>query len=214
MNERLRSRLERALGQPAGHPGKARAAKPSLSRAAEELFRRALAIARMELGGVTVDRDSLETASLALHLPFGNPRAMKPSSMGVFSISDRCGQSAELLISLGEDDDATERATRLLGECPRRATPLSEARVLSDALNLEDFGIAGLCRAAAMIVQPGGSLAGLADAFHKREQYGYWDARLKDGFHFASTRDIARSRLESARAGIKLLLGELQEELP
>ena len=43
---------------------------------------------------------------------------------------------------------------------------------------------------------------------------GYWDARLKDGFHFAAVRDIARRRLDHARQATALLKQELAEDQP
>jgi hypothetical protein len=47
-----------------------------------------------------------------------------------------------------------------------------------------------------------------------REAYGYWDARLKEGFHFESVRQIAEKRLETARQVTGLLLSELSEDQP
>ena len=52
----------------------------------------------------------------------------------------------------------------------------------------------------------------VAEGFEKREQYGYWDARLKDGFHFEPVREMAKRRLENARAAARLLLSETQED--
>jgi hypothetical protein len=60
----------------------------------------------------------------------------------------------------------------------------------------------------------GGGVAQVADGSEKREQYGYWDARLKDGFHFEPVRQIARRRLEHARHVADLLSAELGEDRP
>jgi hypothetical protein len=49
----------------------------------------------------------------------------------------------------------------------------------------------------------------VAEGNQKREQYGYWDARLKDGFHFEQVRRLARQRLENMRKAAKLLDDEL-----
>jgi hypothetical protein len=85
--------------------------------------------------------------------------------------------------------------------------------VLADAINIEDFGISGICRAAALLLRPGEPVTLLTDAYDKREQYGYWEARLKDSFHFNSTRTIAAKRLRGARTYMQTLLAELQEDL-
>ena len=50
------------------------------------------------------------------------------------------------------------------------------------------------------------------DGLEKREQYGYWDARLKEGFHFEPIRQIARQRLEHARRMAALLMEEMKED--
>ena len=49
----------------------------------------------------------------------------------------------------------------------------------------------------------------LVEGAVKREQYGYWEARLKDGFHFDAVRDLARRRIDSARLLMTLLMEEL-----
>jgi hypothetical protein len=54
----------------------------------------------------------------------------------------------------------------------------------------------------------------VADGAEKREQYGYWDARLKDGFHFEPVRQMAKRRVEHAREVARLLLEELKEDQP
>jgi hypothetical protein len=45
-----------------------------------------------------------------------------------------------------------------------------------------------------------------------REQYGYWVARLKDGFHFDQTRALAKKRLDHTRRVAGLLMAELRED--
>ena len=52
----------------------------------------------------------------------------------------------------------------------------------------------------------------LVEGAEKREQYGYWEARLKDGFHFEPIRQIARERLEHARQVAAMLTDELRQD--
>jgi hypothetical protein len=218
MEERLRSRLERSLGGTPAGGARSRtpnAARPPLLLSAHILFRRSLRYAQRELPEARIDRDALEAASFALMLPF-TVEITKASSMGVMSLSDRCLQAADLLLgAIGSQapEDLLDRATRILVECPRKGTALAEARVLADAINIEDFGVGGICRSAALLIRPGGPLSQLTDAYEKRDQYGYWEARLKDSFHFNSTRELAESRLSSARDCLQTLIGELQEDL-
>ena len=48
----------------------------------------------------------------------------------------------------------------------------------------------------------------------ENRQYGYWDARLRDGFHFEPVRRIAKRRLEHTRQVCKLLGEEMEEDKP
>ena len=218
MNERLRSLFQQSLGNSGSGTTRAahnRTGKSTLFIAAERLLDRTLRLAKAESTDAKIDREALEAACMALSLPFtvANPSAQ--SSMGLMSITERCGQAAELLVGMVNADVPEvliDRATNILAACPQKSTKLAEARVLSDAINIEDFGIAGLCRAAAMLVRRGGELTQLADALEKREQYGYWEARLKDGFHFDSTKTLARERLIVAREAIDQLRLELKED--
>jgi hypothetical protein len=84
--------------------------------------------------------------------------------------------------------------------------------VLADAVNLDDFGVCGLIVQTIQLGRQGDGLVQLIDGAEKRELYGYWDARLKDGFHFEQSRRIAQARLENARAAIKLLTAEWAQE--
>jgi hypothetical protein len=60
----------------------------------------------------------------------------------------------------------------------------------------------------------GGGVAQLVEALEKRDQYGYWDARLKESFHYEVTRNIAMKRLEQARQTAAVLAAELAEDSP
>jgi len=55
-------------------------------------------------------------------------------------------------------------------------------------------------------------LTSLDIAAEKREEYGYWEARIKDGFHFEPVRAIAIKRLATSRRVAKMLADELKED--
>ena len=94
--------------------------------------------------------------------------------------------------------EARVHAQRASKRCPARVLELT-----GDAL-----------RAPARVAEPTAGVQQLAEAFEKREEYGYWQARLKDSFHFDPIRKMARKRLEQAQATIKLLEKELKEDQP
>jgi hypothetical protein len=110
------------------------------------------------------------------------------------------------------DDQLLARTIALLEQMPERTPKLPEARLLADALNLDDFGVSGLIVQTFQLARQGDGLSQLLDGAEKRELYGYWDARLKDGFHFEPARRIAQARLENARLAIKLLASECSAE--
>jgi hypothetical protein len=206
-------RLQRLLGVVDDHdtPG------PRLLDDAARLWRRVKAFLASGLIDPGVDPDPIELACYALQLPLRTRKPQPGGRLGRTSLKDRAEQAAELLVSqLGEEVDETllDRTTRLLQELPQRAPMLDEARLLADAVNLDDFGLTGLIVQVIQLARQGDGVAQVADGCEKREQYGYWDARLRDGFHFESVRAIARRRLDHARAACNMLREELSEDGP
>jgi hypothetical protein len=215
MDGKLRRRLERALGEVDEHG----TAGPRLADDARRLFGRCRALLKMNVLTTETDQDAIELACFALQLP---QRQTKVASgkLGRSSLKQRAEAAAEMLVTLLEDDtdEATvallDRSTRLLGELPQRQPMLEEARLLADAVSLDDFGISGLVQLMIPLALQGGGVPQLIEALEKREQYGYWDARLKESFHFQVARDIARKRLERARQTAATLAAELVEDQP
>jgi hypothetical protein len=91
---------------------------------------------------------------------------------------------------------------------------LDEAKLLADAVNLEDFGAIGMVNQSIQVARAGEGVTQIAEGCEKREQYGYWDARLKDGFHFEAVRQIALRRLQNTRQICALLAAELKQDNP
>ena len=158
--------------------------------------------------------DAMELACYALQFPMRQARPAT-SKLGRTNLKDRAEQSAELLVSLFDqhiEEPLLDRAARLLHELPQKSPVPDEARLLADAVNLDDFGITGLLIQMIQMTRLGDGVNQLADGCEKREQYGYWEARLKDGFHFAPIRKIAQARLEQARQVAKMLMEEMSED--
>ena len=204
---KLEKQVQRLLASEDESPG------GRLLEDAKRLWRRVGRFLDLNLAPPDVDRQSIELACYALHLP---DRGGKPAGrLGQVNLRERAEQAAELLVS-GLSDDADEqlieRTARLLRELPVRAPKLVEAKLVADAVNLDDFGVTGLILQAMQLARQQGSLTAVAEGFVKRQQYGYWEARLKDGFHFEPVRQMARTRLESARQAAGLLLEELRED--
>jgi hypothetical protein len=209
----LRKRLEKVLStlDDQGALG------PRLTGDAARLWKRAAKFIAMNLIGPEVDVDALELACYALQLPPRQGRGVMSGRLGRTNLRDRCEQAAELLVSLMSsdiDEALLDRTTRLLHEIPHRSPVLDEAKLLADVLNLEDFGVIGLILQTVQLALQGEGVSDLSLATEKREEYGYWEARMKDGFHFEPIRAIATRRLASSRKVAKLLAEELKEDQP
>ena len=213
LDAKLRRRLEQTLLVVDDRNTKG----PRLIDDARRLWQRCQRFVAMRLGGPEPDVDALELACYALQLPIRQAKPPSSGKLGRTNLKDRAEQAAELLVSLLDeqiDDALLDRAARLLHELPHRSPVPDEARVLADAVNLDDFGVVGLLMQMIQIARIGDGVSQLAEGCEKREQYGYWDARLKDGFHFEPVRKIALQRLAHAREVAKLLAAEMSEDRP
>ena len=170
--------------------------------------------AGMKLVAEGIDMDALELACFAIQLQARRVKSLPTGRAGRMSLKEKAEESAELLLGtdLGADEELLDRTTRILLEMPHRSPMLDEAKLLADAINLDDFGITGLIQQTIQATRQGDGLVAMADNLKKREQYGYWEARLKDGFHFEPVRQIARKRLDNARHAAMLLAAEMKED--
>jgi hypothetical protein len=181
----------------------------------KRLCKRVCQFVKMKLTESSLDEPALELACFALQLPSRNAKLLTPGKMGQVSLKERCEQAAELLISTAGDHvegEMLERATTILREMPHRNTKMDEAKLLADSVNLDDFGITGLISQAMQLSRQNAGVEQVADGFQKRRDYGYWEARLKDGFHYEPVRKLARDRLKYATQVVDLLLAELKED--
>jgi hypothetical protein len=187
---------------------------PRLLDDAQRLWSRASTFINMRLAE-DVDRDAVELSCHALQLPMREIKLISTGKLARTNLRDRAEQAAELLVSLlGQevDEQLLDRTTRILQEMPHRNPMVEEAKLIADALNLEDFGMIGLLLQTVHLTRQGNGLTQVIEGIEKRDQYGYWEARLKDGFHFEQVRQIAKRRLDHARQAAKLLLSEIDED--
>lgn len=213
LDDRTRERLERALRSVDEHG----TLGPRLLDDARRLWRRVERFLGMGLVVEVLDADALELACYALQLPQRRVRLAPTGRLARTTLRDRAEEAAEQLVELagGEADDGLlDRTARLLHEMPHRTPMLDESRLLADAVNLEDFGALGVVNHAIQLGRQGDGPRQLADGCEKRDQYGYWEARLKDSFHFDAVRAIARDRLAHIREICRLLQAELHEDEP
>jgi len=111
------------------------------------------------------------------------------------------------------------RQLSLVQEIIRRAhdsvIEVNEAKILSDADSLDDIGALGLWRDLRRYLLEGRALTDAVRAWQRREEYGYWEARVQDVFNLETARRLAESRLEAARAFMQQLRRECEgDDLP
>jgi hypothetical protein len=211
LDTKLVQRLEKALAVVDDHG----TVGPRLREDALRIWRRIGRFQQLGLLTHVIDADALELACYALQLPLRQDKRLPTGKPARASLRDRAEEAAEMLVGLLDktaDESLLDRTTRLLHEMPHRSPMLDEAKLLADAVNLDDFGVIGIVNQIVQLARQGEGLAALADGLHKREQYGYWDARIRDGFHFLAARNIAQTRLARAREVAKLLAADLQED--
>lgn len=162
----------------------------------------------------TIEMDAMELATYALQLPLRRAKTSASGKPAKSTLKERAEIASEMLVELAEDADVglIDRTIRILDELPHRTPVLDEAKILADMVNLDDFGIIGLLNSAVHAGRIGEGLLQVARGTEMRERYGYWDARLKDGFHFEPVRQIASQRLDSARKVAAELFAELHED--
>jgi hypothetical protein len=188
---------------------------PRLREDAMRLWRRVSRFQQLGLLPHIVDVDALELACYALQLPLRQNKRLPTGKPARASLRDRAEEAAEMLVGLLEDtadESLLDRTTRLLHEMPHRSPMLDEAKLLADAVNLDDFGVIGIVNQVTQLARHGEGLAAFADGLQKREQYGYWEARIREGFHFMAVRNIAEARLARAREVAKLLGTDMRED--
>jgi hypothetical protein len=210
---KLRQRLIRALAVVDEHG----TTGSRLMDDADRLWRRVQSLLKLGLIPNGSDNDALELGCYALQLPMRSARNLPAGKLGRTNLRDRTEQAAELLVgAIGKDvpEEFVDRVTDILLSMPHRNPASEEAKMLADALNLDDFGVIGLINRSIQLGQQGDGVNQVAEGNDKREQYGYWDARLKDGFHFEPVRKLARHRLEQARTAARLLKDELDGDVP
>ncbi|MBI1826595.1 MAG: hypothetical protein HY287_16455 [Planctomycetes bacterium] len=76
-----------------------------------------------------------------------------------------------------------------------RALATIEGQILSEADNLEEFGLASLWSIVRRGALEGKGIRTAIEIWRRKKEYQFWTARLTDSFRFESVREMARSRL-------------------
>jgi hypothetical protein len=138
------------------------------------------------------------------------------------SLSDLCSFSTRQVserLAQAVPGTRIDRINRIITESSNRFTNLTEAMILSDARNLDDMGAVGLYNECRRNMIHGKGISDMLENWKRKVDYRYWQARLKESFHFESVRKLARQRLETAeifmnRLAVENAAQDLQSLLP
>ncbi len=92
------------------------------------------------------------------------------------------------------DAKRIQKINDILIQTCEKTTRLNEAKILSDAINLDDIGAVGVFNQARDCTLQKKSIAQLINSYKKKADYGYWQARLAESFHFKTAAKIANKR--------------------
>jgi len=93
--------------------------------------------------------------------------------------------------------ETVEIAAGAIRECNNRYARQVEARILSEAENLDEIGILYILRQNRQFQADGAPMDQLVVNWGRHLEYHYWDARINDCLRWETTRHIARERLRA-----------------
>ncbi len=105
-----------------------------------------------------------------------------------------------------------QRAANAIRGLNDRACTLAETHIVSDADNLDQIGPLWLLQSVRRERTEGRTLNQVLDAWHRQQEYHYWEARIRDGIHFEPVRALAWSRLEALNPFMQALGRHLRAE--
>lgn len=96
------------------------------------------------------------------------------------------------------ENQKIDKVICIIIESYSNTTPKIEARILSDARNLDDIGAVAIFNEFRQYFFTGKGIDNALKSWRRKIDYGYWKTRLEKSFQFESVRKIAESRLSSA----------------
>lgn len=104
--------------------------------------------------------------------------------------------------------ETVRRASEAVRSLSDREIDSIEGQIVSDADNLDEFGILSLWMTIRRGMVDGKGVQAVIDTWRRRKEYRFWEARLNESFRFAPVRALARRRLEK----FERLMKELEEQ--
>lgn len=114
-------------------------------------------------------------------------------------------QAIQEKLARTQNQELVSNICLIISESDSRATRLAEARILSDARNLEDLGMVGIIHDIRRCLLHGKGVSAILESWKRKIDYRYWEARLKESFHFDPVRQLAQQRFAAAQLCMKSL---------
>lgn len=194
--------------------------EPWLWQRTERVVRMAGALADVLLPlKVVVERDALEAA--ALFHATGWSEQVRARQLDRWQLLARPTNDVqrELAASILQEKAAQHlpaRTLRIASDAIRQSganqTQVAEARVLGDAIGLDEVGAAYIAQQVRNYAAEGRSLSHFVQIWKRQQEYGFWELRLQNGFHFDAARQLARRRLQIVQRFVDALADEQCDE--
>ena len=104
--------------------------------------------------------------------------------------------------------DSIKRASAAIRTLHDRQIDSVEGRIVTDADNLEEFGLISLWTTIRRGMLDGKGVQSVIETWTRRKEYRFWEARLQDSFHFDAVRRMAEARLENMEQFMQSLSDE------
>lgn len=157
-----------------------------------------------ELTGQRIDRSALVAASLYHDAGWALQARKQEVSRSDLLTRPTNDTQRELGASMLEQraarllpEASVRLAARAIREAGRKGVQQTEAHVLAEADNLDQIGPQAVWLTMRRHAADARGIDAMLDAWHRQQEYRYWEARLRECFRFKATREMARRRLEA-----------------
>jgi len=138
-------------------------------------------------------------AGLARHLGSGGTGVEAANSNNSNDdLLDLATLVVEETLSPATSQMSISKINKIITESRSHLPTTLEAMILSDARNLDDMGAIGIFSEFKRHIIGGKGVSNVLQAWKRKIDYKYWQARLKESFRFESVRKIAEQRLSTA----------------
>lgn len=94
------------------------------------------------------------------------------------------------------DSESLRKARLVIQTISRKPPETIEGQIISDAINLNDFGYIPLWHSIRRGIYEGKGIQAVIDTWKRKKEYHFWNARLRDAFIFQPVQKVAEDRFK------------------